>query len=83
MSTIGYESWAVDLADVGAIYPFQGWEVTMTIIGVIFWLGWHRMQFKAETEELEIASLVPMRQRSKALSMAINRSRRFRLSSNR
>jgi hypothetical protein len=47
MSTIGYESWAVDLADVGAIYPFQGWEVTMTIIGVIFWLGWHRMQFKA------------------------------------
>ena len=83
MSTIGYESWAVDLADVGAIYPFQGWEVTMTIIGVIFWLGWHRMQFKAETDELEIASLVPMRQRSKALSMAINRSRLFRLSSNR
>ena len=57
MSTIGYESWAVDLADIGAIYPFQVWEVTMTIIGVIFWLGWHRMQFKAETEELEIASL--------------------------
>ena len=49
MSTIGYESLAVDLADVGAIYPFQGWEVTMTIIGIIFWLGWHRMQFKAET----------------------------------
>ena len=56
MSTIGYESWAVDLADVGAIYPFQGWEVTMTIIGVIFWLGWHRMQFKAESEELNYAT---------------------------
>ena len=52
MSTIGYESWAVDLANVGAVYPFQGWEVTMTIVGVIFWLGWHRMQFKAESEEL-------------------------------
>ena len=43
MSTIGYSSWAVDLADVGAIYPFQGWELTMTILCVIFWLGWHRM----------------------------------------
>jgi hypothetical protein len=29
MSTIGYSSWAVDLADVGAIYPFQGYEVRM------------------------------------------------------
>ena len=56
MSTIGYESWAVDLADVGAVYPFQGWEIAMTIIGVIFWLGWHRIQFKAETKELDEAS---------------------------
>ena len=56
MSTIGYQNWAVDLSNVRAVYPFQGWEVTMTIIGVIFWLGWHRMQFIAETEELEIAS---------------------------
>ena len=36
MSTIGYESWAVDMAEVGAIYPFQGWEIPMTIIGVLF-----------------------------------------------
>ena len=41
MSTIGYQSWAVDLAEVGAIYPFQGYEVLMTVVGVIFWLGWH------------------------------------------
>ena len=27
MSTNGMTSWAVDLKDVGAIYPFQGWEV--------------------------------------------------------
>ena len=56
MSTIGYESWAVDLADVGAIYPFQGSEVTMTIIGVIFWLGWHFIHFRAESEELDQSS---------------------------
>jgi hypothetical protein len=53
MSTIGYESWAVDLADVGPIYPFQGWEVAMTIVGVIFWLGWHRIQYVREAEHLE------------------------------
>ena len=55
MSTTGYESWAVDLADVGAIYPFQGWEVPMTIIGVVFWIGWHWIQMRRESEELEHA----------------------------
>lgn len=58
MSTIGYSDWAVDLADVGAIYPFQGWELAMTIAGVIFWLAWHRAQFKVETRELEAVSAV-------------------------
>jgi uncharacterized membrane protein YvbJ len=55
MSTIGYESWAVDMADVGAMYPFQGAEIPMVIIGVIFWLGWHITQAKRETEHLEEA----------------------------
>ncbi len=55
MSTIGYESWAVDLADVGAVYPFQGWEVAMTIVGVAFWIGWHRIQFVREGKHLEEA----------------------------
>lgn len=55
MSTIGYESWAVDLADVGAIYPFQGWEGAMVVLGVIFWVGWHRIQFVREGEHLEAA----------------------------
>ena len=53
MSTIGYQSWAVDLAEVGAIYPFQGYEVLMTVVGVIFWLGWHWIQFRNENEELK------------------------------
>ena len=58
MSTIGYESWAVDLAEVGAIYPFQGSEVIMTIIGVAFWLGWHRIQFVRESAHLAEAAKV-------------------------
>lgn len=55
MSTIGYESWAVDLAEVGPIYPFQGWEVVMVVIGVIFWLGWHVIQMRRESAHLEKA----------------------------
>ncbi len=58
MSTIGYESWAVDLAEVGAVYPFQGWEVAMTVVGVIFWIGWHRIQYVRENEHLENAKVM-------------------------
>ena len=55
MSTIGYESWAVDMADVGPLYPFQGAEVLMVIIGVAFWLGWHIVQMRKESRHLESA----------------------------
>ncbi len=55
MSTIGYENWAVDLADVGPVYPFQGSEMLMVIVGVIFWLGWHVIQFQREKVHLEKA----------------------------
>ncbi len=53
MSANGLESWAVDLKDVGAIYPFQGSEVLMVIIGVAFWIGWHILQFRHENAEIE------------------------------
>ena len=53
MSTNGMTSWAVDLKDVSAIYPFQGWEVLMVILGVIFWIGWHIVQTRQETAEIE------------------------------
>ena len=53
MSTIGYENWAVDLADVGAIYPFQGAELLMFIIGLVFWIGWHLIQFRQEKAEYD------------------------------
>jgi hypothetical protein len=53
MSTTGFSSWAVDLKDVGAIYPFQGWEVVMVILGLIFWIGWHIMQMRMEGESIE------------------------------
>ncbi|MCC5975745.1 MAG: hypothetical protein JJT81_17080 [Rubellimicrobium sp.] len=41
MSTTGITTWAVDLAEIGAIYPFQGTETLLWIIGVAAWIGWH------------------------------------------
>jgi predicted negative regulator of RcsB-dependent stress response len=45
-------SWAVDLKDVGAIYPFQGTEVLLVIIGLAFWIGWHIVQTRQENAEI-------------------------------
>ncbi|MGB7268287.1 MAG: hypothetical protein WBC90_02060 [Albidovulum sp.] len=56
MSTNGLDSWAVDLAEVGAIYPFQGWEFPMFIVGLVFWLGWHWTQFRNESAHLDAAA---------------------------
>jgi hypothetical protein len=43
--------WAVDLANVGAIYPWQGLEVIMVIIAVVFWIGWHIVQIRQENQD--------------------------------
>jgi hypothetical protein len=53
MSTNGLTSWAVDLKDVGAIYPFQGTETILVIAGLAFWAGWHIWQIRHENRELE------------------------------
>jgi hypothetical protein len=53
MSTNGMTSWAVDLKDVGAIYPFQGTETVLVIIGLAFWIGFHIWQIRHENAELE------------------------------
>jgi hypothetical protein len=71
MSTNGLTSWAVDLKDVGAIYPFQGWEGTMVLLGFIFWIGWHVWQLRMEGADIqkELAS----DPRSEAAKKAIDR----------
>ena len=55
MSTTGYSSWAGDLAGFGTIYPFPGSEILMVVLGVAFWIGWHRIQFVREGKHLEEA----------------------------
>lgn len=52
MSTNGYENWAIDLGEVGAIYPFQGGEVILVILGLVFWIAWHVIQFRQEKEDI-------------------------------
>lgn len=51
MSTIGLSSWAVDLKDIAAVYPFQGSEVALVIAAYVFWIGWHLLQIRQESRE--------------------------------
>ena len=43
--------WAVDLANVGAVYPWQGLEMIMVIVAVVAWIGWHVVQFRQENAD--------------------------------
>jgi hypothetical protein len=51
--TIGLSNWAVDLKNVGAIYPFQGTEYMLVIACVVFWLAWHVWQLASEGRDLK------------------------------
>lgn len=47
------DSWNVDLANVAAIYPMQGTEGILVIIGVVTWLAWHVVQMRQEHADYE------------------------------
>lgn len=47
------ESWAVDLKDIGAIYPWQGSEGIMVLVAVAAWIVWHVWQLREENREFE------------------------------
>ena len=51
MSTTGLTTWATDLKDIAAVYPFQGWEVLMVIAAFVFWILWHIVQLRQESAE--------------------------------
>lgn len=46
-------TWAVDLANISAIYPWQGMEFVMVIAAVAAWILWHILQLREEKEEFE------------------------------
>lgn len=45
-------TWAVDLANVGAVYPWIGYELIMVLVAVALWILWHVLQLRQEKEEL-------------------------------
>jgi hypothetical protein len=57
MATTMVDSWAVDLATIGPIYPWVGSEVVLWVLGMAFWIGWHIWQSRFESrtyrEDLE------------------------------
>jgi hypothetical protein len=44
-------TWAVDLANIEAVYPWQGYELIMVIVAVVAWILWHIVQIREENEE--------------------------------
>ncbi len=44
-------TWAVDLANVGAVYPWIGLEVIMQIVAFAAWILWHTLQLREENAE--------------------------------
>ena len=44
-------TWAVDLANTGAVYPWQGYELIMVIVAVLAWIVWHIVQLRGEKVE--------------------------------
>jgi hypothetical protein len=44
-------TWAVDLANIGAVYPWQGSELIMVIVAVALWILWHIVQLREEKAE--------------------------------
>jgi hypothetical protein len=59
MATTMVESWAVDLATIGPIYPWVGSEVLLWVLGMAIWIGsqvW-QLRFENRTYEAELQRL--------------------------
>ncbi len=50
MSTTPIDTWAVDLANVTKIYPWDGGEVVMALVAIVLWIVWHVWQIKHENQ---------------------------------
>jgi hypothetical protein len=52
MSTGLVDNW-LNIDTFGAIYPFVGTEGLLTILGLVFWFGWHVWQHQKESAEFK------------------------------
>jgi hypothetical protein len=44
-------TWAVDLKDLAAVYPWQGLELIMVLVAVAAWILWHIVQIRNENRD--------------------------------
>ncbi len=51
MATI--QSFAGTITDIGPMYPFVGSEMLMVGVVGVFWVGWHIMQLRGESQEFK------------------------------
>ena len=52
MNTGSVENWAGEIAEIGAIYPFEGTETILWILGLVLWVTWHYKQLAGENKQL-------------------------------
>lgn len=53
MTTGNFVDFTGNIADLGPIYPFVGWEGLFCFIGLVLWILWHILQFRMENKELK------------------------------
>ncbi len=53
MSTGSVENFTGNIAEIGPMYPFVGTEWLLTLLCLVFWLGWHVLQIRVENRELK------------------------------
>ncbi|HLC09122.1 MAG TPA: hypothetical protein VJK06_07540 [Methyloceanibacter sp.] len=63
-------TWAVDLKDVGAVYPWIGTEVIMVLAAIAVWILWHILQISEE--EADIADDVKRYGKAEAIKKALD-----------
>jgi hypothetical protein len=52
MTTGNFVDFTGNIADLGPIYPFVGWEGFFCIVGLAVWIIWHIVQIRMENKEL-------------------------------
>jgi hypothetical protein len=53
MTTGNFTDWSGNMLDLGPLYPFVGWEGFMVLLAFIAWIGWHILQLRAESRQLD------------------------------
>ena len=51
--TGNFTDWNGNVAELGPLYPFVGWEFLMVIILLVVWIWWHIAQVRMENAKHE------------------------------